>query len=117
MNIGLLILMWIWATAELLIWFKMPKTQIEKIMVGLFFTAVVFLFAASTARSQERTIPVELTQAQWNTVAKSISKEPFGEVVVIMSEIQRQVGAAIAREAADLMRLKVENEQLREGRK
>lgn len=87
----------------------------RRIISGIVTVAYVaiMLVLVTVARSQERMIAVELTEAQWNAVAKSIQKEPFGEVVVIMSELQRQVRAAIARDAAELGRLKAENEQLR----
>lgn len=82
-------------------------------MIQIVFIAAALLLTTALARSQERIIAVELTEAQWNAVAKAISKEPFGEVVVIMSELQRQVRAAIARDSAELARLRAENEQLR----
>lgn len=93
----------------------MMKTIVASVMIIFSLTMLTPLgrLLATAVQSQERLIPVELTQAQWNAIAKAMSKEPFGEVVTIMSELQRQVGAALARDAGELGRLKAENEELR----
>lgn len=107
----LFIILWVWVSIEILIWFKMPS--FPGTLARITIAVAALLWMASAVSSQERMIAVELSEAQWNAVAKAIQKEPFGEVVVIMSELQRQVRAAIARDAAELARLKAENEQLR----
>lgn len=117
MNKALLIVLgWVWASMEFLIWLKMPfpSAMGPKQIRFLFAIIAVLLLTDSIASSQERMIAVELSEAQWNAVAKAIQKEPFGEVVVIMSELQRQVRAAIARDAAELERLRIENRSLKE---
>lgn len=81
------------------------------------YTAIIIvalLFMASTAQSQERMISVELSEAQWNSIAEALSKEPFGKVVGIMSELQRQTRAALAARETELDRLRIENRTLKE---
>lgn len=113
MNKALLIVLgWVWVSVEILIRLKMPSFPGRSARIAIAVTALLLM--ASSARSQERMIAVELSEAQWNAVAKAIQKEPFGEVVVIMSELQRQVRAAIARDAAELERLRIENRSLKE---
>lgn len=107
----LFVILWVWASIEILIRLKMPSFPGTSARIAIAVAA--FLLTVSAAKSQERMIAVELSEAQWNAVAKAIQKEPFGEVVVIMSELQRQVRMAIARDAAELARLKAENEQLK----
>lgn len=72
------------------------------------------LLTAPIASAQERIIAVELTEAQWNAIAEALTKEPFGKVVGIMSELQRQTRAAIAARDTELDRLRIENRNLKE---
>ena len=72
------------------------------------------LSSVSIVGSQERMIAVELTEAQWNSIAEALSKEPFGKVVGIISELQRQTRAAIAAREAEFDRLRSENKTLKE---
>lgn len=80
---------------------------------ALLMTAAL-LTTFSTASAQERMIAVELSEAQWNSIAEALSKEPFGKVVGIMSELQRQTRAALAARETELDRLRIENRTLKE---